>query len=97
MSDQGIERFEVTGNRDTGQPEMVRCSNPLGGGWVRFGDYDALRKGLQGEVEHCRDEIRKADEVARDWTDNEHRDGEAQAYSYVADRLSALLDSGGQK
>jgi hypothetical protein len=58
---------------------------------------DALRNGLRVEVEHCRDEMRKADEVARDWNNNDFRDGEAQAYSYVADRLSALLDSGGEK
>lgn len=37
-----VERFEVTGNPESGKPEMVRSPNPLGGGWVRYFEVESL-------------------------------------------------------
>jgi len=48
---EGVERFEVAGNRETGQPEMVRSPNPLGGGWVRGTDYEKLEQEKVSELE----------------------------------------------
>ncbi len=58
------ERFEVTGNPESGRPEMVPSPNPLGGGWVRYSDYEKL------EAERRRKEQIRESEVVEA---HEHR------------------------
>lgn len=47
-----VERFEVTGNPESGKPEMVRSPNPLGGGWVRHSEVEPLVEALR-EIASC--------------------------------------------
>lgn len=81
-----IERFEVTGNRENGQPEMVRCPNPLGGGWVRFEDH---RAALQDrEAEHGKE---RNHHLALYWFERDRANRAEAALSSARARLTSVI------